>query len=62
MGKGTLVYVEGNAKQREYQKDGQTRQTLDVNAQDVLILKGPNQQQSGGNQQAYADDMSQVPF
>lgn len=62
MGKGTLVLVEGNPKQREYQKDGQTRQSLDVNAQDVLILRAPNQQGGGNQQQAYVGGIDDVPF
>lgn len=63
MGKGTLVLVEGNAKLREYQnRDGQTKSSLDVNAQDVLVLKAPNAQQGSGNQQAYAGGIDDVPF
>ena len=66
--KGTLVSVVGVAQQREYtNNNGELKQSLDVNASDVLILhnkeQGQNvsQQQYAGGQQAY-DDLNSVPF
>ena len=45
--KGSLVYVDGTLKSREYEKDGIKRRVWEVNAFKILFLSRP-----GGNGQA----------
>lgn len=47
--KGSQVYLEGKIKIREYEKDGQKRQAIEINCNQMQMLDRP--QQSGQQQQ-----------
>ena len=72
-GKGKQVYVDGRLEAREYEKDGQTRTSLDVTATEVQLLgsRGDTERAGSARDQfraaGYAPDegpadLNEVPF
>ena len=52
--KGSKVYIEGRLQTREYQaQDGQTRQSVEIVANEMLIL---DSRQQGGSSGGYGDE------
>ena len=50
LSKGRTVYVEGRIQTRDWEdKDGNKRQTTEINAQTVQFLGGPRGEGGGGN-------------
>ena len=57
--KGSKVYIEGRLQTREYQaQDGQTRQSVEIVANEMLIL---DSRQQGGSSGGYGDDRQAAP-
>jgi single-strand DNA-binding protein len=59
--KGSYIYIEGSLTQREYtDRDGATRQSLDVRAREMRMLDKAGEGGQGGNSGgAYGDDQGQ---
>jgi len=68
LAKGSLVYVDGTLKSREYEKDGIKRRVWEVNAFKVLFLSRPSgakQEVAAGYAPSNAEfpgDDSDIPF
>ena len=62
--KGQQVAISGEVSLREYEKDGQTRQTLDVRVNDLtLIGKRGEQDERPAKQESVQDDFDDtIPF
>lgn len=57
--KGSKVYIEGRLQTREYQaQDGQTRQSVEIVANEMLIL---DSRQQGASPGGYGDDKQAAP-
>jgi len=56
IGKGSKVFVSGRLEPREYEKDGQTRTSLDLNANEVQVLEWRDGGQQGGQRVARRGD------
>lgn len=56
--KGKQVVVSGRLDAREYEKDGQTRTSLDVNANEVLLVGS----REGGDAAAGDRHIDEIPF
>lgn len=66
---GKLVYIEGKLQNREYEKDGQKRQSTEVIAREVVFLSSPKDRpqlstdnDSFGAAPTLADDFDTMPF
>jgi single-strand DNA-binding protein len=46
--KGDKIYVEGRIEYRQWEKDGQTRYTTEINVRELLMLGGPRGASGGG--------------
>jgi single-strand DNA-binding protein len=67
--KGKQVAIEGRLKQDRWEKDGQTHSRVVINADNVQLLGGGNQQTAPSNQASHAQDdgvppdfVSDIPF
>lgn len=49
--KGSKVYVEGQLKTSQYEKDGETRYRTEINAREIKMLDPRGANQGGGGQQ-----------
>lgn len=56
--KGDLVYVQGRLKYDTYEKDGITRNTTDVIANNVVFLSGKNSDLANGQVRANGDSQA----
>jgi single-strand DNA-binding protein len=63
LSKGRQVLVEGKAQTREWEdKEGNKRQTTELNAMNVQFLGGGKGDNKGGGQQAPAPTDDDIPF
>lgn len=62
--KGTLVYVEGKYSSSSYEKDGVTKYSTEVVANNIQLLspKSENANQNTGQAAPAFDDTSSIPF
>jgi single-strand DNA-binding protein len=61
-GKGKQVYIEGRIELREYEKDGQIRTSLDVNASEVQLLGSRDDARPVAQMSSYDSNMQNTPF
>lgn len=59
---GKLVYVEGKMQNREYEKDGQKKQSTEIVAREVVFLSSPKDRPQSSSAQDDGFGATPVPF
>lgn len=59
--KGSLVYVQGSLETRQYEKDGQKRETTEIKADTVLLLAARERSSHAASADRF-EDGDDVPF
>ena len=62
LGKGSRVLVAGRLKQNNWEKDGETKSRIELNANTVQFLDPKGSKPSGGDPAAGAVDEDNLPF